>query len=218
MLSQVFLSGKVACGSIIDQYHHSTVAFSEMQGQQSLMLCWCSFLGHGSHIFEAFWRRMVADSSIMGWFHRIAVGFSEMQIQQLLMLCWRLVFEPGNKHVNCHFSYNADQNIYFKVTWKCSPLIVECERLKIIDAPLTLIFGLGNDKWSSYTESSCATDYIHIIDIRYCISNYFHLHPEGFWHFNLWSISMHVMWVRDDVAPSRSCAFGWQLTACKSFH
>jgi len=51
MLSQALSSWKLAYSTIMDDYCHSTGALSEMQGQQSLILCWCSFLEHGSDIF-----------------------------------------------------------------------------------------------------------------------------------------------------------------------
>jgi len=116
------------------------------------------------------------------------------------------------------FRYNADQYIYCVVTWQCSSVIVECERLKIIHARLTLIFGWGNNTHPLYTQLLYVTNHIHNIDIRYWVSKYFRLHTEALWPLNFWSISINVMWVGDDVALSRSCAFGRQLTACRSFH
>jgi hypothetical protein len=43
------------------------------------------------------------------------------------------------------FHYKAYQYIEFAGAWQCSPLIVECVQLKIVCAPLTLIFRMG--KW-----------------------------------------------------------------------
>ena len=76
----------------------------------------------------------------------------------------------------------------------------------------------GNDKQPLYTQSLYATNRILIIDIRYCVSNYVRLDPEAFWPLDFWSISLHVMWLRDDVALSHSCTFSRQLMACRSFH
>jgi len=53
MFSQAFVGRKATCSTIMDDYRRSTMAFSEMQGQQSLILRWCSFLEHGSDIFAS---------------------------------------------------------------------------------------------------------------------------------------------------------------------
>ena len=139
-------------------------------------------------------------------------------VDALLTLCWHSVGGSGNQHVNCLFSYNAGEYIDFGVTWQCSTLIIEYERLKIVDTPLTLIHGWGHNKQPSYTESSYATNCIQVIDIQCCVSNYLCLHPEALGPLDLWPISLQVMCVTDDVALLRSCAFGWQLMPCRSFH
>jgi len=167
---------------------------------------------------QAFLPRNGANRLIMGWCHRITIVFSDMQRQQSLALCWCSFVGRGNEHINCLFGYNGDQYICFGVMWHYSSLIVEWERLKIVDAPLTIIFGWANNKQPSYSQSLYATNCIHVVHIQYCISNYFCLHPEAFWPLDFWSISMHVMSVRDDVALLHSCAFGQQLMACRSFY
>jgi len=50
MLSEVLLPRKAADSSIMGWCHRTAIAFSMMQGQQSLTLYWRSFLGHGSDV------------------------------------------------------------------------------------------------------------------------------------------------------------------------
>jgi len=50
MLSQAFLNRQAADGSILGWCRQTALAFSIMQGQQSLMLRWRLFLGHGSDV------------------------------------------------------------------------------------------------------------------------------------------------------------------------
>jgi hypothetical protein len=117
---------------------------------------------------RVFWPRKEADSLIIGWCHLTIIGFSEMRSQQLLTLYRRSFFGCCDKRNNHLFAYNTDQYIYCRVTWQCSPLIVECERLKLVDATLTLIFRSG--KWQ--------TAFQHSIIVR-------NLSHTGYWHIVL---------------------------------
>jgi len=46
---------------------------------------------------------------------------------------------------------------------------------------------------------------------------YYRLHPVVLLPLNFWSTAIYVIWERNDVALSHSCAFSRQLTACRSF-
>jgi len=92
---------------------------------------------------EAYLTRKAASSTITSECRHSTIALSKIQVKQSLTLCSPLFFGWGNESVNHILSYNADKHIHFGVMWQCSPLIVECERLKIIDAPLTLIFRMG---------------------------------------------------------------------------
>jgi len=98
----------------------------------------------------------------------------------------------------------------------CSLLIAECVRLRIINALLTLTS--ITSKQRSYTQLLYATNRILIIDIHHWVSEYYHLHPGALLPPNVWSTSSQVIWARNDVALSHTCAFGWQFTPCRSFH
>jgi len=79
----------------------------------------------------------------MTWCCRTAIGISEMHSQHWLTPCWRSFFGWGNVHVNCFFSNNAEQYTYFDRRWLHSQLIVKCVRVNIVDAPVILIFRMG---------------------------------------------------------------------------
>jgi hypothetical protein len=51
----------------------------------------------------------------------------------------------GNKRVNCLFTYKANQDIHFGVSWQCSPWIIKYARLKIVDAQLMVIFRMRQE-------------------------------------------------------------------------
>jgi len=78
--------------------------------------------------------------------------------------------------------------------------------------------GWGNNKQTSNAQSCYATNHKLVIDIQYWVSNYYRLHSDALWPLNFWSTSMHIMWQRDGVSLSHSCALGRQLMACTSCH
>ena len=47
---------------------------------------------------------------------------------------------------------------------------------------------------------------------------YKHYHPNASKPLNFWSTTRHILWVINEVGPSRSSAFGRQLTAYKYTH
>jgi len=157
-----------------------------------------------------------ADCSILSKCRCKALGFSKMQGLKSLTLCWRWFLGWVNDCVMCLFRYNAEQYIHSYGMWQCSPLIVECVRAKIVDALLTLT--LITSKQPSYTEYLDPMNSILIIDIQFCVSKYYHLHPGTLWPLNFWLTTFHIIWVRDNMALSQSCAFGRQFNACRSFH
>ena len=114
------------------------------------------------------------------------------------MLGWRSCLGWRNERAICLSRCNGDQYIYFVRTRQCSPSNVECVRLIIIDALLTRRFNIS--KKPSYTQSLFATNHTLIVDIHYHVSKYYHFHPEALWPLNFWSTSIHVIWVRDEVA------------------
>jgi len=99
--------------------------------------------------------------------------------------------------------------------WQCCPLFAEFVTLKIVDALLTLTLITSQRPW--YTHYLYAMNCILIIDIQHWVSEYHNLHPGALLHLNFWSTSIHIFWVRNDMALSHSCAFGRQYTACRSF-
>jgi len=139
-----------------------------------------------------------------------------MQGQISFTLQWCSFLGWGNERVIWLFGYNANRSIHFGRMWQCSLLIAECVRLKIVDALLTLT--LLTSKQPSYIQWLYAINRLFIIDIQYCVCGYYHLHPGSLLPLNFWSTSIHIFWVRDDVAPSQLCAFRWQFTAWRSFH
>jgi hypothetical protein len=137
-------------------------------------------------------------------------------IDASLTLHWHSILGCGNEHVICVFQYNANRYIDFGRMWQCSPLIAECERQKIIDNLSMLTFITSKQPFN--TQSLYATNYIHIIDIQYCVCMYYRLYPGILLPLNFWSTAIHTIWVRDEVVRSHSHTFGRQFEACWTFH
>jgi len=85
---------------------------------------------------------------MMGQCRRTSLGFLKMQGQKLLTLFSSLFLGSGEKHAICLLSYNDNQKIKFSRGWQCRPLIVECVRLRFVDAALTLTFQIG--QWACH--------------------------------------------------------------------
>jgi hypothetical protein len=82
----------------------------------------------------------------------------------------------------------------------------------------SLMLGCTTNKQASCTQSSYAINCLPIINIEYCVSRYYGFHSEDLWPHDVWTPSMHHIWVRDNVAQSHSCAFVLPITACRSCH
>jgi len=180
------------------------------------------------------------------------------------MLLWSSVSWCQNQHFVCVFRYNADQYIHFARSWQCCHLSVECVRLNIVEALLTVIFGMAqwvhhlcfrlccrpiHSVWKNETtlhfdcrmcrtwnRRRCVNAHIEYIEVAFVHSiivgntlethhrhlkvclKYYRLHLAALRPLNFWSTTIYVVWVRDEVAQSHSCEFGWQFTACRSFH
>jgi len=136
--------------------------------------------------------------------------------------CWCCIdahFLDGATSVSCAIGTITLTNS-FTLEWRDNAVLwlLNLKDWKSLTLHWHWFIRLGNDKQSSYTRSLYATNRIVVIDVQYCVSNYCCLHPEALWPLDFWSPSIHVMWVSDDVAQSHSCAFGRQLTACRSYH
>ena len=136
MLSQAFLPGIAADCSILCQSRHTAITCQKMQTQYSLTLRWRSFLGHSSDVVTPFLPRKEAIILIRDICCRTALGFSKMQGQNSLTLRWRSLLRWGDVCIVCLFGYNADLHIQCGGTRQYSPLVVECVRLKVVDADI----------------------------------------------------------------------------------
>jgi len=173
-----------------------------------LTLRWCNVDAHLTAIiaisFQAFLLWKTADSSIMGLCGHTVFGLSMILGQKSLTLHWCSFLWLGTNHVSNLFGYNANQSISFWSIWQCSSLITKSVRIKIVDASLTVTW--NSSKHSLYSQWLYAMNRIVIIDNQYSASMYYHLHPDGFWTLNVWSTTIHSIWVMDDVVLSHSHA------------
>jgi len=109
---------------------------------------WCSindhFLDGAMSMSFAFLAIMPTNTFFLAQADNTALWFSNISDFRFWMFRWMSFLGWGNWHVICLFSCNANQYIFFGRSWQCSPLIVECVRVKIVNTPVTLILGWGN--------------------------------------------------------------------------
>jgi len=82
--------------------------------------------------------RKAANIAIMSDSNCPSFGLSKMQDKKSLTLRWRSFLGYGNEHFTCPFNHKHVQYIHFVRMRPSCPLIADCERLWIIDAPLML--------------------------------------------------------------------------------
>jgi len=145
-----------------------------------------------------------------------SVWLSDSQNRKSWTHRWRSFPGLVNEHVTILFAYKNRQYNHFGRMWLCSCVFAENVRLKIVDNPFTR-------NLMTYWQSVGAQQlylkmHIVIIGSQSIISMYQHLNPNASKPLNFWSTTRHIIWVIDDVGPSRSTAFGRQLTAYNSVH
>jgi len=100
--------------------------------------------------------------------------------------------------------------------WLCSRLFAENVRLKNVDALLMLNL---MTYWQSVgAQQLYVKMHIVVIGSQWIISMYKHLHPNASKPLNCWSTTRHIIWVINGIGPSRSSAFGRQLSAYSFVH
>jgi len=145
-----------------------------------------------------------------------SVWLSDSQDQKLLTHRWWSFPGLVNKRVPILFAYTNCKYNHFGRMWLCSCLFAENVSLKIVDAQLTLNLMIY---WQSVgAQQLYVKMHIVVIGSQWIISMYKHLHPNASKPLNFWSSTWHIIWVINDVGPSHSSAFGWQLTAYTSVH
>jgi len=84
-----------------------------------------------------------ADRFIMHHSDQVSYLFPDLQDQTLLMLCWRSFSEWVREHVTFSFAYKGGCYLNYEYLQPIATQIAYYARPKIVDAPLTLIFTIG---------------------------------------------------------------------------
>jgi len=88
-----------------------------------------------------------ANTLIMHSNDQIAPELPDLQDQELLTLRWRSYWEWGRERVALSFAYKSSQYHIYEWPQPMATQINNDARLKIAEAPLTLIFSMGQGAW-----------------------------------------------------------------------
>jgi len=127
----------------IDNNHHITLWLTMMQGEQSLKLSWRSFWGWGRKRFTFTFAYKAVNNQFMTMCNLSPPRLPMIHDQQLLTLRWRSFSWWGMEGIAISFAYKGSHKFLYDWIHAIGGDISQDAWPKIVDAPLTLIFTIG---------------------------------------------------------------------------
>jgi len=127
----------------IDNNRHIVLWWTMMEGQQSLTLCWRSFWRWGRKRFTFTSAYKGSHNQFMAMCNLSPPRLPMIHDQQSLTRRWRSISWWGIEGIAIRLAYEGSQKFRYDWLQPIGGVISQDSWPKIVDAPLTLIFMMG---------------------------------------------------------------------------